>query len=167
MAVSSLEMTVFSDDNTELPAKIRVFRLVFQQPLFWLLTTYFRSSLNSMMGVPTGFELTAEQKAGVADVMKTLLPDRPRADGAVLDMFVSNADINGGYPLEEIPVPVLIVNAVDDPLWFYKNAKSMAERIPAARLVTIESGGHMLLGQEERVRLEITTFLEDKISPRP
>jgi predicted alpha/beta-fold hydrolase len=31
-------------------------------------------------------------------------------------MFVSNADINSGYPLEEIKVPVLIVSAVDNPL---------------------------------------------------
>lgn len=82
---------------------------------------------------------------------------------AIFDMFVSNADINAGYPvgypLEEIGVPVLIVNAVDDSLTLYVNAKSMAERIPGAKLVTIESGGHMLLGYQERVRSEITAFL--------
>jgi pimeloyl-ACP methyl ester carboxylesterase len=72
--------------------------------LFWLLTTYFRSSLNSIMGVPKGFELTPEFKADVAEVMKTILPVNPRSDGAVFDMFVSNADINSGYPLEEIAV---------------------------------------------------------------
>jgi hypothetical protein len=35
----------------------------------------------------------------------------------------------------------------------------MAERIPGAELITIESGGHMLLGHEERIRSEIVTFL--------
>ena len=131
---------------------------------FWLMTTYFRSSLSSTMGVPQGFELTAEYEADVAEVMRTILPVSPRSDGAVFDMFVSNADINTGYPLEEITVPTLIVNAVDDPLTLYVNAQSMAERIPAARLVTIESGGHMLLGQEERIRSEIVAFLEEYAS---
>jgi pimeloyl-ACP methyl ester carboxylesterase len=127
--------------------------------LFWLMTTYFRSSLKSMMGVPKGFELTPEHKADVAEVMGTILPVNPRSEGAVFDMFVSNPDVNTGYPLEEIGAPVLIVNAVDDPLTLYKNAQAAAERIPGARLVTIEDGGHMMLGHEERVKSEIVTFL--------
>lgn len=133
--------------------------------IFWLLTTYFRSSLKSIMGVPEGFELTPEYEADVAEVMETLLPVNPRSEGAVFDMFVSNVDINAGYPgsypLEEIQAPVLIVNAVDDPLSLYENAQSMADRIPGAKLVTIESGGHMLLGQDEIVRSEVTAFLAE------
>lgn len=35
----------------------------------------------------------------------------------------------------------------------------MAEAIPGARLVTIESGGRMLLGHDERIRSEIVAFL--------
>jgi pimeloyl-ACP methyl ester carboxylesterase len=117
-----------------------------------------------MMGVPDGFELTPEYEADVAEVMRTLLPVNPRAEGAIFDMFVSNADINSGYPLEEIAAPVLIVNAVDDPLTLYVNAQSMAARIPGAKLVTIESGRHMLLGHEERIRSEIAAFLEEKLA---
>ena len=135
--------------------------------LFWLMTTYFRSNLKSMMGVPKGLELTPEYEADVAEVMRTLLPVNPRADGTVFDMFVSNPDINTGYPLEEIRVPVLIVNAVDDPLTLYVNAQAAAERIPDARLVTVEDGGHMLLGHEESVRSEIVTFLREHSSDRP
>ena len=132
--------------------------------IFWLLTTYFRSSLHSIMGVPEGFELTPECEADVAEVMRTILPVNPRSDGAVFDMFVSNADINTGYPLEEIAAPVLIINAVDDPLTLYENAQSAAERIPGAKLVTIESGGHMMLGHQERIRSEIVAFLEEYAS---
>jgi len=113
------------------------------------------------------FELTPEYKADVAEVMVTILPVRPRADGAVFDMFISNADLNAGYPLEEIAVPVLIVSAVDDPLTLYANAKAAAERIPGARLVTIEDGGHMLLGHQEKVRSEIVAFLEEYASTGP
>lgn len=134
---------------------------------FWLMTTYFSSSLKSIMGVPEGFELTPEYEANVAEVMKTILPVYPRSDGALFDMYVSNPDINSGYPLEEITMPVLIVNAIDDPLTLYENAQSAAERIPGAKLVTIESGGHMLLGHEGKIRSEIVAFLQEYASTRP
>lgn len=135
--------------------------------IFWLLTTYFGSSMRSTMGVPEGFKLTPDYQADVAEVMKTILPVNLRSNGALFDMYISNPDINTGYPLEEITVPVLIINALDDPLALYKNAQSMAERIPGAKLVTIESGGHMLLGHEERVRSDIVAFLEEHSSTKP
>lgn len=135
--------------------------------LFWLATTYFGSSLQSIMGVPDGFELTQEFEADVAEVMKTILPVNPRSDGALFDMFVSNPAINSGYPLEEITAPVLIVNAVDDPLALYENAQAAAERIPGAKLVAIEDGGHMMLGHEERIRSKIESFLAENTSGRP
>jgi pimeloyl-ACP methyl ester carboxylesterase len=128
--------------------------------VFWLLTTHFRSSMRSIMGVPKDFEVTPEYEADIAGMMETILPVSPRADGALFDMYVSNPDINAGYPLEEIIVPVLVIHAVDDPLASYDNARLMAERFPDARLITIESGGHMLLGHEERIRTEIAEFLK-------
>lgn len=142
-----------------LPPEPLAKRLFKSDLIFWLITTYFRSNLNAMMGVPKGFELTPQFRADVAQVMTTLLPVNPRSAGALFDMYRSNPDINTGYPLKEISVPVLIVNAVDDPLALYANAKAAAERIPAARLVTIEDGGHMLLGHQERVQSEIVSFL--------
>jgi pimeloyl-ACP methyl ester carboxylesterase len=134
---------------------------------FWLMTTYFAPSMRTMMGVPEGFELTPEYEAEVDRVLKTVLPVNPRSDGALFDMFVSNPDINTGYPLEEIAVPVLIVNAKDDPLTLYDNATSAAERIPGARLVTMENGGHMMLGHEEEIRSEIVLFLKATSSVEP
>jgi pimeloyl-ACP methyl ester carboxylesterase len=135
--------------------------------VFWLVTTYFGSSMRSTMGVPEGFELTAEYEADVAEVMKTILPVKPRSDGALFDMYVSNLDVNTGYPLEEITVPVLIVNAVDDPLTLYGNAQSAAERIPGSKLVTIEDGGHMMLGHERQIRSEIAAFLDEHTATKP
>jgi pimeloyl-ACP methyl ester carboxylesterase len=55
----------------------------------------------------------------------------------------------------------LIIHAVDDPLADYDNAQTMAERIPDAKLVTMESGGHPLLGHEERIQAEISEFLNE------
>ncbi len=135
--------------------------------VFWMLTTYFRSGMMSIMGVPKGFEVTPQDEADVAETMGTILPVNPRADGALFDMYVSNPDINAGYPLEEIEVPVLIIHAVDDPLASYDNARAMVQRIPDARLITVQSGGHMLLGHAERIRTEIAGFLRRQTSTRP
>jgi pimeloyl-ACP methyl ester carboxylesterase len=155
------------ETEAALPPKLVAKALFKSDFVFWLMTTYFSSNMRSMMGVPEGFDLTPEYEAEVERVTKTVLPVNPRSDGALFDMFISNADINAGYPLEEISVPVLIVNAVDDPLTLYKNAQSAAERIPGSELVTIEDGGHMLLGHEERVRSEIAAFLKENSSIRP
>jgi len=152
------------ETKAALPPK-PIARMMFKSDfMFWLLVTYFGSSMRSIIGVPKGFELTPEYEADVADVMKIILPVHPRSDGALFDMYISNPDINTGYPLEEITVPVLIVNAIDDSLTLYENARSMAERIPGAKLVTIESGGHMILGHTQRIRSEIVAFLEEHLT---
>lgn len=150
-----------------LPPKI-VAKLAFQSDfIFWLLTTYFQSSMNSMMGVPEGFNLTPEYESDIARVMKTILPVKPRADGALFDMYISNAEINTGYPVEDIMIPTLIINAKDDPLTLYENAEALAERIPGAKLVSIPSGGHMTLGNEQLIRSEIDAFLTEVLgSPK-
>jgi pimeloyl-ACP methyl ester carboxylesterase len=61
--------------------------------------------------------------------------------------------------MESVSVPTLVIHAVDDPLASYENAKSLAERIPNAKLLSIPSGGHLLLGSSEIMSLEITKFL--------
>jgi len=154
------------ETKAALPPKLLAKVLFRSDFTFWLLTTCFRSSMRSMMGVPQGFRLTPQDEAEIAETMKTILPVNPRADGALFDMYVSNPDINTGYPLGEIAMPVLVIHAVDDPLASYANARSMADKIPGAKLFTIESGGHMLLGHEERVKREIAGFLEKHTSAR-
>ncbi len=127
---------------------------------FWLMTTYLKSPMQSMIGVPKGFELIPEYEEVVADVLKTILPVKPRAEGALFDMYVSNAHINTDYAWNELEIPVLIVNAKDDPMTLYENAKNLAKMIPNAKLITIESGGHLQLGNDAKVKAEIADFLD-------
>ena len=63
------------------------------------------------------------------------------------------------YPMESVSVPTLVIHAVDDPLASYENAKALAKRIPNAKLLSIPSGGHLLLGSSEIIRSEIAIFL--------
>jgi pimeloyl-ACP methyl ester carboxylesterase len=76
----------------------------------------------------------------------------------IFDLYVSNPDVQG-YPLEEIAVPTLIINARDDGLSAFENAARAAERIRDSRLIAVERGGHLLLGSERLVRSEIATLM--------
>jgi pimeloyl-ACP methyl ester carboxylesterase len=134
--------------------------------LFWLLTTHFREQLHPVIGVPKDYPLTKADREAVDEVMTTLLPVSPRATGAVHDAYVSNPDINNAYPVASIEVPTLVIGAVDDPLAGYEDIKAMAEAIPAARMLTVDQGGHMLLGNEGRVPAAIQGFLGEGMAQR-
>ena len=127
--------------------------------LFWLLTTHFREQLHPVIGVPKDYPLTEADLEAVDEVMTTLLPVSLRATGAVHDAYVSNPDINDAYPMASVEVPTLVIGALDDPLAGHKDAKAMAEAIPTAQMLTVDRGGHMLLGDEGRVPAEIQDFL--------
>jgi pimeloyl-ACP methyl ester carboxylesterase len=77
----------------------------------------------------------------------------------IFDFFVSNPDVNH-YGLEAVKVPTLIVHSRDDPLASYDSARRAAACIPGARLVGVDRGGHLGLGQQEAVGPELAAFLE-------
>jgi pimeloyl-ACP methyl ester carboxylesterase len=108
--------------------------------------------------VPKGFPRGAEDAQAMTDLLESIFPIGPRRAGAVFDAYTSNPEVTG-YPLEALAVPTLIVHAMDDPLASYDAASAAAARIPGARLVSLESGGHLQLGQAERVRAEVEAFL--------
>jgi pimeloyl-ACP methyl ester carboxylesterase len=128
----------------------------------WTLEHLGGPMINRLMGVPAGFPQNEEQAAAVAELVASIFPLQPRRPGAVFDAFVSNLEVSD-LSLESIAVSTLIVHALDDPLASYDAAARAAERIPAARLVGLESGGHLALGQTQRVRSEIARFLEAPI----
>jgi pimeloyl-ACP methyl ester carboxylesterase len=134
-----------------------LFRLDFA---FWLMTSTFPSRMYGIMGVPGNYQMTPQEKREVSEVMETLLPVKPRAEGAIFDMYVSNPAINEGVPLGEISVPTLVIHALDDPLADYDNAQAMANAIPGAELMTITKGGHPLLGHKDEIRERITYFIK-------
>ncbi len=58
----------------------------------------------------------------------------------------------------------LVISAVDDPLALHENVRALAKSIPGARLLSMQDGGHMLLGHDEEVKSEVTQFLYDNIA---
>lgn len=77
--------------------------------------------------------------------------------GHDFDAFVSNAAVID-YNLEGISVPTLIVHTQDDQLASHDASQRAAERIPGARFVSLESGGHLMIGQTKIVRDELARF---------
>jgi pimeloyl-ACP methyl ester carboxylesterase len=124
----------------------------------WTLKVFLRPMFARLMGVPEGFPRGATDARVMAELLESIFPIGPRREGAIFDAYVSNPEVTS-YPLEAVTVPTLIVHAADDPLASYDAASAAAARIPGARLVSLESGGHLQLGQAERVRAEVAAFL--------
>jgi pimeloyl-ACP methyl ester carboxylesterase len=132
----------------------------------WALRTFAGPLLARIAGVPKGFPLTAADAGMVTGITDTFFPVVPRAEGVIFDFFVSFPDVNH-YDLDAVTVPVLIVHAADDPAASYDAAQQAAGRIPRARLVRVDRGGHLMLGQQEAVRPELAAFLETPTPPGP
>jgi pimeloyl-ACP methyl ester carboxylesterase len=138
----------------------RAARLIYRDVPMWTLKVLARPVLLRQIGVPEGFPLTAADARIVADLIDSFFPVALKTDGVTFDAFVADPDVNN-YPLEALTVPTLIVHAKDDPLVSYAAAQRAAHRIPGARLVSMERGGHLFLGDREDVGREVTAFLAD------
>ena len=102
--------------------------------------------------------MSGEDTRFVNEFIDSLFPMSP--EGFNFDLFVSNADVTG-YGLEAISVPTLIAHTKDDQLASHEASERAAERIPGARFVSLESGGHLMLGQQIRCRDELARFFAD------
>jgi pimeloyl-ACP methyl ester carboxylesterase len=133
-------------------------RVLYGDPAMWALKVVSPSTMARLAGVPKGFRMTAGDAGLVAEFVESLFPISWKIRGVTFDAYVSNADVNA-YELEAIAVPVMLVHARDDELASYDAAARAAARIPAARLISLRSGGHLLLGRTDVVWNELDTFL--------
>jgi pimeloyl-ACP methyl ester carboxylesterase len=130
-----------------------------QLPL-WLLWTFAPSLMVRLVaGLPKGFVMSREDTRYVTEFIDSLFPVSP--EGVDFDAFVSNAAVND-YSLEAIRVPTLIIHTRDDHIASHEASQRAAERIPGARFVSLESGGHLMLGQMKIVREEVAGFFADR-----
>ncbi len=157
-----LVSTAISDKPVALPPRPVIKAIFGTDFLAWLMTTPLSAVMQGMF-VPGSYHLSDTDKAELARAMRDILPSRPRMQGMVFDMFVTNTDPchhSERYPLETISTPTLIINAKDDPAASYDDARVMSDRIPGSRFVCVEEGGHLLLGSGDLVKREILGFLE-------
>ncbi len=123
---------------------------------WWLLKTYRPERLARIMGVPKGWDATGD--TAFEAIREALFPIEPKTHGVAFDTLVSEPASND-FPLEAITVPTLVLHAADDRLAPYEKVPVAAARIPAARFVTIDAGGHLFLQHQAQVREETRAFL--------
>jgi pimeloyl-ACP methyl ester carboxylesterase len=130
-----------------------------QLPL-WLLWTFAPSMMVRLVaGLPKGFAMSREDTRYVTEFIDSLFPVSP--EGVDFDAFVGDADVNG-YNLEAINVPTVIIHTKDDHVASHEASKRAAERIPGARFVSLESGGHLMVGQMNIVGAELAGFFAER-----
>lgn len=137
-----------------------LFRLAYSADwAFWVFNRLMPSAYSRMMGLPKGYRLSAAEEEKMASIRESLFPFKPRRNGAVFDGFVSNLAADR-FPLEQLTVPTLIINARDDHLAPYRFAAGAASRIPGAKLVSIDRGGHIFMGHDNEARDAIEAFVQ-------
>jgi pimeloyl-ACP methyl ester carboxylesterase len=132
--------------------------------LFWVYRVLLPSVYGRMIGVLKGYQPTPGDLETIRAVSELQFPLRPRKAGALFDGFVSNL-VADRFPLERLAVPTLVVSAMDDHWAPYSYAAKAAERIPGAKLVTIDQGGHLFLSHDAQVRTAIAAFIAAVTQP--
>ena len=146
-----------------------VFRVVFSSDaIMWLIVTYLpglMARLSQVLRVPAGVEPTADDLSLLSRTMHAVFPAKMRATGVVFDAYESNPDINQ-LDLSMVQAPTLVMHALDDPGPPYEAAVRMARQMPLAKILTVESGGHLMLGEHPAALAEAQTFLRQHSSER-
>lgn len=131
--------------------------------IYWSFVKLMNENMLKMAGVPEPIlkDLSKQKKAALmGEIILGGFPINQRTKGVINDMYLSNPDINHNYAFEQIKVPVLIISAKDDPLCLYEGAFTLKEAIPNAKLVSYETGGHLILGHEKEIQKEISEFIK-------
>lgn len=99
----------------------------------------------------------AQERARVDALAERILPVSMRAAGLRDDTRLGKR--LGPYPLDSIRVPTLVVSARDDGFGTHAAAQYTASRIPGAKFIGFDDGGHLLVGHDPVVRAEIVKLL--------
>jgi 2-hydroxy-6-oxonona-2,4-dienedioate hydrolase len=99
----------------------------------------------------------------VMNIVKAIEPLSLRFPGINLDSAPDLRDL----PLGKIAAPTLIISARDDGFNTLPAAEFAASKIPSAKLIIYDTGGHLLVGHQEPVRTTIRNFLTAAVSYDP
>ena len=124
---------------------------------WWALERIAPSVLIRFIGVPPELVAAASktEQDRVMTMVKSIEPLSLRMPGINVDSSAKLREL----PLEKVTAPTLIISARDDLFNTAPAAEFAASKIPGAKLVIYETGGHLLIGREEEVREEIRAFL--------
>lgn len=101
--------------------------------------------------------VSASERERAYRVLDELMPIHKRMQGMAQDgrMAGSPTDID----FSRIKTPSLIMSVEDDRFGTAETARTIAGRLPSAKLLIYPTGGHLWLGHDEELATEITDFV--------
>jgi pimeloyl-ACP methyl ester carboxylesterase len=123
----------------------------------WALAQLAPKLLVRVAGVPRALDdqVTPEFRKKLAD---GFFPAGARHVGLAHDIRTTTP-IAPNLPIEQLRMPVMLVGTADDPYRTGDVVRYAAGRLPTAKALILDSGGHVLIGQDARIRSEIQRFL--------
>jgi pimeloyl-ACP methyl ester carboxylesterase len=139
-----------------------IFRYLFSSSYrYWRLTSRSRERTLRIFGTSSEVieAMNSGEKRWVDSFFASMHPMRLRYAGIKHEgrLFWSKKP----WPVEAITAPTILFHAQDDKLVDCAQSRATARRIPGARLIEFETGGHLLLGAHERIRRELSAFIAD------
>ncbi len=135
-------------------------RLVGSDFLFWSAIHLARGRVIGLV-LATPPELLAaadpDERARIDAMLDHILPVSSRAVGLRADTAAGKHLVPAD--LASIRAPTLIISARDDRYGTFASARYTASRIPGARFVGFDQGGHVWVGHDSEVRAEIVALL--------
>jgi 2-hydroxy-6-oxonona-2,4-dienedioate hydrolase len=133
-------------------------RLVSSDFVYWAAVRSTPASMLKLFGVTEEVQakMSPTDKEYANEVLDVMLPMSLRWEGILLDQ---SRQIGKDLPLTQIQIPTLVIHAQDDTLVTLSHGEYSARQIPGAELITLEDGGHFLLGHNEEVYKSVTGFL--------
>ena len=135
--------------------------------LFWLALRFAPRAVTRMiLGTPPDLVAQADsaERARLNTVLDHILPVSSRRLGLLNEAAV--IPTLPRYELERVQAPALLIAAQDDLYGMFEPMRYTAEHIPNARFIGFPTGGHMLVGHQEKVTAEIVGFLKANVKPR-
>lgn len=128
--------------------------------LFWALLKAAPSTVHSIIGASD--ELKSNSSKEELELMDelgwALMPVSKRHKGWSKD--AENINNLEEMALDQIKAPTLIIGAEDDTFAPHAWSRYTAKNIPDSKLVTLNSGGHMLLGHMHDIRIVTDEFIK-------
>jgi 2-hydroxy-6-oxonona-2,4-dienedioate hydrolase len=158
--LSSAPFTPFASEIEDRPLPNWAYTaLMGNNAAYWALTKVARGLLRSAFDARPELmvDISAQERQFVEHLIDEFLPASARLagvenEGGAIDPLVT-------YRLEAILAPTLIVHTQDDQLNPVAIADELGNRIPAARTIMFERGGHLLLGHHAELRAQVVHFL--------
>ena len=159
--LASAPFTPLTAETQDLPMPAWAYQALFSTDFpYWALTKLAPGALGGIFDARSELvaDLSENDSAFLERMIDAFLPVTARVagtanEGAAIDPMVP-------HPTEKIGAPTLVVHARDDGINPFPIAEYAQRTIPGAKLLALDTGGHMMLGRTEEVRDMVRSFLE-------